>query len=186
MSNKFKSAMLAVIVGSTVIGAGMAHAAPPIYAQDGPPEEALGTLGQIMQVRVKYKLMVAGNDPVRFGREPLDIIFTAPPGTFSFISQSTVMVVNNTIRQASNCQTNAPRTELMCKIEPQANALVSLKGDIEFRPMVQMPMTGVPGSKYVGGSVLNYQVPDLLPPGTPSGVPVPVVTASVNYVVGVR
>ena len=65
---------------------------------------------------------MAGN----FGREPLDVMFTAPPNTFTFLPQYTVAVVSNSISLATNCKTNASNTELQCKIDPQANGVVNV------------------------------------------------------------
>jgi hypothetical protein len=175
-----------VFWGALLFGSTAAMAGPPIFAQDGPPANAGGVPGQVLLVSVKYKLTVPGSDPIHFGREPLDVIFTAPPNTFTFLPQYTVAVVSNSISLATNCKTNASNTELQCKIDPQANGVVNVKGDIEFRPLVQISPKSTAGSIFLGGSVIYYQDPSLLPPNAPPSVPIPVLTGSVNYYVTVK
>jgi hypothetical protein len=186
MSKQSSLIPVSVFLSVVLLGSQAAMAGPPIFAQDGPPASVSGVPGQVLQISVKYKLTVPGSDPIHFGREPLDVIFTAPPNTFTFLPQYTVAVVSNSITLATNCKTNARNTELQCKIDPQANGVVNVKGDIEFRPLIQISSQATSGSIFLGGSVLYYQDPSLLPPNLPPGIPVPVITGSVNYYVAVK
>ncbi|KZM73327.1 hypothetical protein AWN90_32230 [Nocardia terpenica] len=112
-----------------------------------------------------------------FGRDPLDVIFTAASPKVTFPAQDSI-AVDGIPGGVSSCavKPDTGGNELLCSIRPIGDSgPVQLSGDILFRPKVQIADDTSKGETYTGGSVLYYG--EAGAPGT--------VTAAVNFQVAV-
>ncbi|WP_323122638.1 hypothetical protein [Burkholderia alba] len=169
-----------VFVGISIQGSSYVLAADgvPIFAQNGAPSSVEAETHSTTNANVKYVLVNPGQYNIYFGRDPLDVIFTASAPFVTFPEQKTIAISGlRGVKPA--CEVKGGGNELHCKLLPQGSSTsISVSGDIQFKPIVEISSTTPSGFVATGGSVFYYR--------TSAPTTSPTYTGSVNFQIKVK